>query len=596
MNRLINKINISISEKSTAIFCGAGISYNSGLPLATDLVKSILEIIDINDNDASAILNSNIPFEFFIETIRNEVSVDEILDVFSKGNPNINHELIAELIKLGFIKTVLTTNFDLLIEKALLCKGLEKGKHFDVFSSEEEFGNINWADNKIKIIKIHGCISNKSEMAITLDDVASKTVCVNRNSIIKNFFSDKINPNILVLGYSCSDLFDISPQIELLKENRSVVFFIQHTGKEYNFKIEDISVENLKNPFKSFSGQRITINSDYLVKKIWETFVTKPYQLESFSTTWIENVKNCLIQAVISNSIGVKHHISARLYYNIGEYDYAIKHLEKGINIAQKERSLITFYSELGNLGMAFNALGRYEEAKHCLEESTKACHDIGNLQGEIAQLQSLGNVYRNLGDFDSAVTVYKNAVAVAKKEDLDGLCSSLGNLASIFTQKEQPDEAIKCLENGLELARHIGNKQSEGSMLCSLGIAYSQKGNNTKATQLIQESIYITRLIGDRQGECMSLFNLSNIDLINDDYDSCLNNATSSLLIAKSINIKQSEGNAFYNIGSAYYFMGDSNAAIQNLKKAIEIFTEIYGIEHRQTQAAIISLFRAEN
>lgn len=292
LNRLINEINISIREKSTAIFCGAGISYNSGLPLATDLVKNILDIIDIKDNDASAILNSNMPFEFFIETIKSEVSVDEILDVFSKGEPNINHKLIAELIKLGFIKTVLTTNFDLLIEKSLLIIGLKKGEHFDVFSTEEEFGKVNWDDNKIKIIKIHGCISNKSDMAITLDDVASKTVCENRNSIIKNFFSDKINPNILVIGYSCSDLFDISPQIELLKENSSVVFFIQHTGKEYNFKIEDISVENLKNPFKSFSGQRINVNSDHLVKKIWETFVIKPYKLEQFSTQWVENVKN----------------------------------------------------------------------------------------------------------------------------------------------------------------------------------------------------------------------------------------------------------------------------------------------------------------
>lgn len=567
------------------------------MPLASDLVKNILGIIDLKDDDASVITRSNMPFEFFIETIRNEVNIDEILDIFSKGEPNINHELIAELIKLGLIKTVLTTNFDQLIEKALLTKGLKREKHFDVFSTEEEFGKVNWDDNKIKIIKIHGCISNKSNMAITLDNVASKTICVNRNSIIENFFSDKINQNILILGYSCSDLFDISPQLKLRKKNGSVVYFVQHTNKESNHKIEEITVENYKNPFKSFSGKRITINSDYLVKKIWEVFVIKPYQLESFSTPWIEHVKNWLDQAVISNSIGVKHHIAARLYYNIGEYDYAIKHLEQGISIAQKEKSLITFYSELGNLGMAFNALGRYEEAKHCLEESTKACNDIGNSQGEIAQLQSLGNVYRNLGNFDSAIKVYQRAFSIAKEEkDLDGLCSSLGNLVSVFTQKEQPDAAIEYLGIGLKLARHIGNKQSEGSMLCSLGVAYSQKGNNSKAVQCLQESINITRLIGDRQGECMALLNLSNIGLINDDYEDCLNNATSSLFIAQNINSKQSEGNAFYNIGSACYFMGNSKAAIQNFKKAIEIFTEIYGIEHRQTQAAIRSLLRAEN
>lgn len=104
LNKLFNYIAKSISGKNISIFCGAGISFNSGLPLATDLVKNILAALDIKEADASIILNSNIPFEFFIETIRNEVSVDEILEIFSNGEPNTNHELIAELVKAGFIK------------------------------------------------------------------------------------------------------------------------------------------------------------------------------------------------------------------------------------------------------------------------------------------------------------------------------------------------------------------------------------------------------------------------------------------------------------------------------------------------------------
>lgn len=596
LDQLINNIGKSINKHNTAIFCGAGISYNSGLPLASDLVKKILEVIDIKEKDASIILNSNIPFEFFIETIRNEVSVDEILEIFSKGEPNTNHELIAELANAGFIKTVLTTNFDLLIEKALSSKGLQKGTHFEVFSTEKEFGKINWNDNKIKIIKLHGCISNKSEMAITLNAVASKTVCVNKNNIIKNFFSHDVNPNVIIIGYSCSDLFDISPQIELINEKGSEVFFIQHVNNSSDCRIEDITIKNYKNPFKSFTGKRISIDADYFIKRIWEVFVTKQYQLKYSSISWIENVNNWLSQAVETNSIGVKHHLPARLYYNIGEYEYSVKHYEHGISIAQNERNQITFYSELGNLGMALNALGRYKEAKRCLEESVKACHDIGNMQGEIAQMQSLGNIYRNLGDFDSALKVYTKAVSLAEKEDLDGLCTSLGNLASIFTQTEQPDEAIKCLEKGLKIAQHIGNKQSEGSMLCSIGIAYSQKGNSTKAAQYIQDSINTTRLIGDKQGECMALLNLSNVNLQNKNFDKCLANATSSLQIAKAISIRQSEAGAYYNIGSSYFFKGDAKSAITNLKNAIEIYSEIYGNEHRHTKAAIKGLIHAEN
>lgn len=594
--KLVKDIAKRISEHNTSIFCGAGISYHSGLPLASELVKKILAVLDIKEADALFILNSNIPFEFFIETIRNEVSVDGILEIFSKGEPNTNHELIAELVKQGFIKTIITTNFDLLIEKALENKGLKQGIQFEVYSTEVEFGKVNWKDEKIRIVKLHGCISNKDEMAITLKAVSSKAITENKSNIIKNFFSKEINPNVIVIGYSCSDLFDISPQIELIEENKSEIFFVEHVSDANNFSEEAISFKSIKNPFHSFTGKRFFIDADQFVKTIWENLIPENYKFKSSSTSWTQNVNDWIEQTVKRDTEGVMHHIPARLYYNIGEYEHSVKHFEQGIAIAQKLGNQITFYSEIGNLGMAFNALGKYEEAKRCLEVSVTACDDIGNIDGVISQSQALANVYRNLGDFDLAIATYDRAVKLAYKEnDLFSLCTCFGNMASIFTHTEQPNEALKILENGLVIALKIGSKQSEGSMLCSIGIAHFQKGDCETAVRFIQNSISLTRLIGDRQGECMALQNLSNVNLQMEEFDKCIENATSSLQLAKMIGGKQSEGGATYNIGSAYYFKGEAKTAIPYLKEAVEIFFKIYGNDHRHTQSAVKGLIRAE-
>ncbi len=432
-------------------------------------------------------------------------------------------------------------------------------------------------------------------MAITLNVVATKTLSVNRNKVIKNIFSKNINDQVLVIGYSCSDLFDISPQIESIDKNRSEVFFVEHVSDTSSFSTEDISLKEYKNPFNNFSGTRIFVDADQFIKELWLAFVKEKYQLKFSSTSWSENVDSWIHHAIETNSIGIKCHIPARLYYNIGEYDIAVKHFEYGIGIAQSQNNQITFYSELGNLGMTFNALGRYKEAKRCLEESIKACHDLGSLDGEISQLQALGNVYRNLGEFESAIVVYKKSVALAEKEDLFGLCTALGNLASIYSHTNEPDEAIKCLEKGLEIALHIGNKQSEGSMACSLGIAFYQKGDSQKATKYIQYSIETTRLIGDRQGECMALLNLSNVNLQESHLDECIMNANLCLDIAQKIGSRQGEGLAYYNIGSAFYFKGDSKSAIPFLEKAKETFLDIYGVNHRHTEAAIKAINRAQ-
>nr|WP_320023174.1 tetratricopeptide repeat protein [uncultured Draconibacterium sp.] len=590
----ILEISKKIKNRETAVFCGAGISYNSGLPLVNDLIKYILSSFDVSDSDSDKILNSNLPFESFIQTLADEVNIEKILDIFAKGNPNINHKLIAGLVQKGLVKTILTTNFDTLIEKALNDLGLIKGTNFQVYSTENEFEKIDWESDIIKIIKIHGCVSDKEKMAITMELVAKGANIQNKNNVVSSFFSNTVNPNILVLGYSCSDLFDISPQIESIRNNMSQIFFLEHVFADSEPYLEDISVKPNKNPFKKFNGQRLYMGADKFIKNLWELILVSNYEYSSSNISWKLNIDKWLVEAT-EYSLGIKNQISARLFYDIGEYEIAIRRWEEGLSIAQSENNQLFFYSQLGNLGMAFNALGKYSEAKRCLEESSQACRDIENMQGEIAQLQALGNIYRNLGDFDSAIKVYNRAVFLAGQEDIGSLCNSLGNLASIFTQKEQPDEAIKVLEKGLVLAKEIGDKQSEGSMLCSIGVAYSQKGNNTKAIQCIQESINITKQIGDRQGECMALLNLANVNLRSEEYDSCIHNATMSLKIALSFNLKQSIGGAYYDIGSAYFFKGDAKSAIPNIKKAIAVYTEIYGNEHGHTQAAIKVLTNSE-
>ncbi|RZJ48956.1 MAG: tetratricopeptide repeat protein, partial [Chryseobacterium sp.] len=338
----------------------------------------------------------------------------------------------------------------------------------------------------------------------------------------------------------------------------------------------------------------IYINTDEFSKQLWKKISTKQYELKQFKISWTENLDNWLQQAEVY-SLGMKNQISARLFYDIGEYGLSIKFWEKGLIIAQKENNLTFFYAQLGNIGMALNAIGKFTEAKKCLEQSVKACNEIGNIQGEVSQLQALGNIYRNLREFDNAIESLNRAVSIAEKDYSDSLCSSLGNLATVYNQIEDYDNAIIILQKGLSIALVTGSKQSEGSMLTSLGIAFFQKGETEKAVNFVMESIKVTKQIGDRQGECMSLHNLSNFCLQLEDYEGCFKHSTLGLEIAKEIGIKPSEAAAHYNIGTCYFFKGEQNSAIVHLKIAINIYKEIFGENHSHTISAKNALTRAE-
>jgi hypothetical protein len=69
-------------------------------------------------------------------------------------------------------------------------------------------------------------------MAITLQQVAAKILSAQRMAVIEHIFSEGAHQNVLVLVYSCSDVFDISPQIAAIREYHKKVIYIDHYEDE----------------------------------------------------------------------------------------------------------------------------------------------------------------------------------------------------------------------------------------------------------------------------------------------------------------------------------------------------------------------------
>lgn len=73
---------------------------------------------------------------------------------------------------------------------------------------------------------------------------------------------------MLILGYSCSDVFDISPAIERIGKNLQIrVMLVEHIFDQTKQRAEDIQIKEDRNPFGNFSnGTRLYYNTDELVQ------------------------------------------------------------------------------------------------------------------------------------------------------------------------------------------------------------------------------------------------------------------------------------------------------------------------------------------
>ena len=288
---------------------------------------------------------NKLPFEAFVEILRENSQIDKILDIYDSDRyepavePNVNHIFIAKLVAKGKLRTIMTTNFDQLIEKALKQQGLREGQDFDVLYKEEDFRRIDWSSDRVRLIKIHGSIHDKEAMAITLRQISNSELSEAKAGITRQIFSQGQHQQVLILGYSCSDVFDLTPQIKALTDNLKQVCLVQHSS--YN-RIEDIRTQMVKNPFKAFmNSTRLYLNTDCFVQDVWKTTIDDPWPNASKMnhTNWKVKVLAWYVDNIQEYSEAIKGSITGKLFIDIAQWPVAIRCYERVRDFAREHHN-----------------------------------------------------------------------------------------------------------------------------------------------------------------------------------------------------------------------------------------------------------------
>jgi len=569
-------INQDLKDEKLAIFCGAGISNYSGLPMVSRIVPVLLEGLELELVDIKKIYDNGdenrplkLPFEAIVEILFENSNIDPVLDIYALGEPNTNHVFIAKLAKAHLVKTIVTTNFDLLIEIAMINEGLKESKDFQVYNLEDHFSNTyksswdNLVSDKhdiVRVFKIHGGIEDKNSIRATLKTVANQSLSEKRMSIINHLFSAGNHDTVLILGYSCSDVFDITPNIEQLNGNKKRVIYVKHTGKECEIENELVDKKD-DYLFKDFPGKKMVGNTDSIIKHLWDSNektiggyveLRSSIKWELFVKTWISDIKK---------EGGQSHFINGNLLFQVSDFNKAIKYYEKSLKIVKdignKSRESICRM----NIGNAYDSLGDYNKAIEYHEESLKIAKDIGNKQIELQCYGNLANAYFSLYDFDKALDYYEKSLEITKDiGDKLGNATCYMNLGITNHSIGDFNKSIEYLEKSLKKAKDIGSKQIESQCYMNLGIANHSLGDFRETIEYFEKSLKIAKDIGNKQIESQCYMNLGIANHSLGDFNKAIEYLEKSLKIAKDIGNKQIESQCYMNLDNAYFSLGDNS------------------------------------
>jgi tetratricopeptide (TPR) repeat protein len=486
------------------VFCGGGISFNSGLPLADLLRRRIIGAMRGDSDVVSTLVNSAQPLELVLERaadLSGSYGRAQIAGAFKAPGlrPTSNHKSIASLCEMGVVRAVVTTNFDVLLEQALD----DLHVPYAVFSSVDEFPEaLSNATDRIPLVKLHGSADNEvHKLGATLGRVAAGQLTPAKTDLLARVFSTGDHCGVIVVGYSCSDMFDVVPIVRSLCLKAKRVFFVEHlldndTGLE-------AKRQRFERMFEGFNATWMHVSTDAFVADLLCKLGIRPHPHKQLSVDWTEHIDAWGAQA----RPGVCSIVLGSLLADIGDYDRALRYYQVAYEQIESDldRPVEDVFSE------NWHAVSSKERLTHMLSEGEMITS--GDLKKpyhmQARCLGLIGQAYKNLGDYEAAQQYLAEAIRVG---DQIGYPAGawLDSLGNVWTKRGDLSRACLFYERAVEEARALGREAALAGYLCNLGTALSDLGEPDRAHELLTEALCVAEEVGALKNKALALYNLA--------------------------------------------------------------------------------------
>ena len=610
---------------------GAGISMDppSNVPSARMFVRELFTYYAPKEELEYLESLESLRYEFLVEKIQslfdNDLTFLDYLDLIKE--PNDIHLFLTNMVfRYNYI---ITTNFDYLIETAMKNELStypmyhSYHKNFMIIITKEDFEN----DVRLKfpIIKIHGskydCIKGRytaDSLVTTLSALGKerergKTFAIEpyKRRIIDDVTRDK---NLVVMGYSGNDDFDISPMLRELNLNKMLLWIDHDPNKVIGSKEEVYQYNPIENPNDVINSNDFT----KLDKLLIELASTKNLKVIKIKANTIEFVRSRLApiykarfdrpkrtisketmsfndymkEHYIKKAESSKYRLAHEIYSELGDIPSAERTAYQGLNVAKQENDQIGEVYFTNAIGLIELSKGNGPKALSQFEQTLQLIEKTHQVNEKIAVLHNIGEYYRKQGDLKNAFKYVFEANSSMKEDTPNTLkLSILNSLGVLYNENGDIPNAIKSLEAALVIAEKLGDLFSKALMYNNLsGINLSQ-GLLEPALKYASESLKIDKQLGNLDDMASNLNTIGNIYRTAGYYDQALQYLQKAYTLSKQIQKLSITSLSVNTIGGIYFQLGKYDLAMEKYTEAYEIRKAIGDLSGQTTSLNNISL-----
>ena len=581
-------------ENGLVIFCGAGVSMvpptclPSWWQMNEQVVLTLAGLVErfIGPEQAASIARQinerrdhrRFPPEFQAEIISKHFgdSYFKVLECLDGDEPNAVHLALACLAKSGYVRAIVTSNFDRLLETAFrqLAVPLEihyQSAHFEKLAKAYETSPH--IQPTCQLLKLHGSVDDHTTLVDTLAQRMrglSPAICACLRHLLHNH-------HWLFLGYSGADLEANPGYLCLQSEADSAKGISWLLRKSANHEPNQAVIHTLK-----LYGDRANMPRgelpDWLFDQFGPLLVDLPIPAPLGKET-LELREKEAAQAITRHTrewgetvggVRAARVLADILRQSVGN-PQAARYLLNRLLEAEADDDA-AYVAVANSLASLLNEFGELEQAAELAQKALIRVSPDQNLH-RIGLLNTLGLILYSRGDYQPALDHFEQAYEISATSNDDDLRSiALHNRAMALTSLGRYNEALSCYQEALEIVRVLGDVVAQAQTLNNIGDLLRQQDQYEEALRALNQSMDLRERLGDVSGVARCLGNIATIHQRRGEYSQAREIFIKVLETFRRLEDQSGIVTTLCNLGSIAQDMDERGEAEQAYREAAQI------------------------
>lgn len=256
------------------------------------------------------------------------------------------------------------------------------------------------------------------------------------------------------------------------------------------------------------------------------------------------------------------------IFFMTSDYKAALHYTNESLNIFQ----IVGDKTKLANVHSLLCEIQSYMGFKETAIEHCRIALDLYDelnlIEGRANLLNSIGNIYLDLGQYEKSEQYFNEAIYIAKSnDDSFTISTSLSNLGHLKLREGKNKEAIKFFKRALEIDQQQNDGEGLGYSYYNMGEAYFPEGDFKRSRFYLQKSLEYAEKSVDLELQAKVYSEIGNLYSETGNYRDAISNLKKSLTIAQKIDADPILQTCYNNLAKYYDKLGDNENALNYFK-----------------------------